>query len=507
MAVARPLIVASHSQPSLWGTAMPNGDDGAGTGEIIERPFENPHAGDPELGPAYAAGYREGAFGDHTLDNNPAGPPGPADDVFKKGFEDGLKRFEAYKKGFKRGITFGLQGTTTVTPSDTLGPPVLGPEHVADLRAAWLEGRDDGLRIAREVRDSIAEKAVETAHFDEPAGPIHSVSLGSAGRLYWQEWKGGRAIYLMQPSGEAFAVDAPIYKEYEELSGLLGNPIGDTKRLPDGRGTSNEFEMGTMYATATTGAHEVHGLIRARWLELGGPASDLGYPTSNELAERANGGRVNTFEHGDIFFWEDVGIEVVRGIQVRYRGQNCFAESDEITGEDETYVVASAIGPQQQAIVSTRTPIVDDVNAGGSFPALQVVYSGSPAGIGALAVTMMEHDTGNPDEYRDQIEAGVRAAMNGLAAAVAATGVGLTVSGIAVALANAGAGPIADAINDALDTGDDLIGTDVFPLRPKALIGLARADRQRERDVEFHLATRLLTGEGAYKAYFDVSFA
>ena len=479
---------------------MPNGDDGTGTSAGIERPFENPHADDPELGPAYAAGYREGAFGDHTLDNNPAGPPGPVEDVFKEGFEDGLKRFEAYKKGFKRGITIGLRGVF----SDPLPLPVLGTEHLDDLKAAWLEGRDDGWGIAREVRDGIEEKAMETAHFDESSGAIHSISLGSAGRLYSQEWKGGRAIYLKHPSGEAFAVDAPIYEEYEKLSGLLGHPTGDTKRLPDGRGRSNEFEKGTMYATATTGANEVHGLIRARWLELGGPASDLGYPTSNELAERADGGRVNTFEHGDIYFWDDVGIEVVRGIQVRYRGQNCFAESDEITGEDETYVVASAIGPKQQT--TTRTSIVDDVNAGGSFPALQVVYAGPPAGIGALAVTMMEHDTGNADEHRDQIEAGVRAAMNGLAAAVAATGVGLTVSGIALALANAGAGPIANAINNALDTGDDLIGTDVFPLAPKALIGLARANRQRERDVEFHLATRLLEGEGAYKAYFDVKF-
>jgi hypothetical protein len=480
---------------------MSNGDEGG----AVERPFENPHADDRELGPAYAAGYREGAFGDHTLDNNPAGPPGPVEDAFKEGLEAGMVRFEAYKKGFKRGITVGLQGAT----SDDIAPPPLGSAHQADLVAAWREGRDDGLRVARVVRDGIAEKALESEHFDGPSGPIHSVSIGGGERLYWQEYTGGRAIYLRRPSGVAFAVDAPIYEEYEKLSGLgglLGHPTGDTKRVPDGRGMLNEFEKGTMYATDTTGAHEVHGLIGKRWLELGGPASDLGYPTSNELAERADGGRVNTFEHGDIYFWGDVGVEVVGGIQVRYRGQNCFAESDELSGEDETYVVASAIGPQQQSIVSTRSAIFD-VNAGGSYPDARVVYSGPPAGIGALAVTMMEHDSGNPDEYRAQIEGGVRAAMTGLAGLVAATGVGLTVSGIALALANAGAGPIANAINDAIDSGDDLIGTDVFPLAPKAVIGLARANRQRERDVEFHLATQLLTGEGAYKAYFDVTFA
>lgn len=487
-------------QASQGAMAMPDDENGTGT-QLIERPFENPHANDPVLGPAYAEGYKEGAFGDHTLDDDPAGEPGPATDAFNEGFDDGIARFEAYKKGFKRGITVGLRGITV----DDFVPPPLGTEHVEDLKAAWLEGRADGLGVARIVRDGIEAKALETPDFDNPAGPIHSTGV-SGGRLYSQEFNGDRAIYFLHPSGQGFAIDAPIFAEYSELGGLgsfLGRPLTDTKRIPDGRGKITEFEKGTMYSTSATGAHEVHGLIGAKWKELGGPASDLGYPTSNEQVERADRGKVNTFEHGDIYLWDDLGLQVVRSIQVRYRGTNCFAESDELSGQDETYVVATTVGPNRDATVSVRSPIID-VDAGGSFPDALLVYQGTPAGIGALTVTMAEHDTGNPDEYRGQIEAGVRLAMNGLAAAVAATGVGLTVSGIALALANAGAGPIANAINDAIDSGDDTIGTAVFPLAPKALISLARAPLQRERDVEFHLATPLLTGEGAYKAYFDV---
>jgi hypothetical protein len=383
------------------------------------------------------------------------------------------------------------------------------PHPPGDRANAWAEGRQDGLRTAQVVRDDIAAKALETSHFDEPVGPIH----GSG--WYWQEWNGGRAIYLQRPADNelppdaAFAMDAPIHAEYERLGGiggLLGRPIGDTKSVPDGTGMFNEFQNGTMYASETTGAHEVHGLIRQHWLERGGPQSDLGYPTSNELIERADNGKVNTFERGDVYFWPDTGIVEVRGIQIRYRGQNCFGESDELSAEDETYIVASAVGPKEEAILSTRTAIAD-VNAGGSYPDFQVLYSGPPAGIGALAVTMMENDEGNPDEYRAQIEGGVRLAMNGLAGLIAATGVGLPVSAIALTLANAGAGPIADAINRAIGSGDDLIGTDVFPLAPKSLITLAQADVQRERDVEFNLATRLLSADGgSYKAYFDVDF-
>jgi hypothetical protein len=325
--------------------------------------------------------------------------------------------------------------------------------------------------------------------------------------LFWQEWRGERAIYLERPADVAIAIDAPIYAEYQNLGGLdgfLGRAKEDTRRVPDGRGRVQEFEGATMYAaTGVTGAHEVHGLIRKRWLELGGPPSYLGYPTSNELAELADGGRVNTFEHGDIYFWPDLGVVDLRGVQIRYRGLNCFAESDELSSSDEPYVIASPVGPQREAIESIALPVVS-ADAGGSYPDLRVLYAGPAAGIGALAVTMMENDEGNPDEYRGQVQAGVRVAMNIAAGAIAATGVGLPVSAIALFVLNAGAGPIADAINRTIGSGDDMIGTDVFPLAPKSLIALARADLQQERNVQFNLATQLLTGEGAYKAYFDV---
>ncbi|OXM68464.1 LGFP repeat-containing protein [Amycolatopsis vastitatis] len=464
--------------------------------------FDNPHADDPDLAEAYEAGYREAAFGTHDADKPSPFPAGPQSDAWKEGFVAGARRFRAYQKGYARGITQGLQHEGTIDPMPNPHPP-------GDLANAWGEGQQDGLLTARVVRDDIATKALEIAHFDQPAGPIH----GSG--WYWQEWNGGRAIYVQRPADHelppdaVFAVDAPIHAEYQRLGGvggLLGRPVGDTENVPDGRGTVSEFQNGTMYATEATGAREVHGLIRQHWLERGGPRSDLGYPTSNELDERADHGKVNTFERGDLYFWPDTGVVEVAGIQVRYRGQNCFGESDEISAEDETYIVASTVGPTQETIKSTTTSIAD-VNGGGSYPDFLVLYSGAPAGIGALAVTMMEHDAGNPDQYRTQIEGGVRLALNGLAGAIAATGVGLPVSGIALALANAGAGPIANAINSAIGSGDDLIGTDVFPLAPKSLIELARAELQRERDVEFNLATKLLSADGgSYKAYFDVDF-
>ena len=44
-----------------------------------------------------------------------------------------------------------------------------------------------------------------------------------------------------------------------------------------------EYEHGTVYWSERTGAHEVHGEIAARWHEVGGEASFLGLPTTDEL--------------------------------------------------------------------------------------------------------------------------------------------------------------------------------------------------------------------------------
>ena len=79
---------------------------------------------------------------------------------------------------------------------------------------------------------------------------------------------------------------------------VLGYPITDELRTPDGVGRYNVFEHGSIYWTEATGAHEVLGMIRDKWKELGWEAGALGYPTSGEYA--VPGGRKSDFQHGSI---------------------------------------------------------------------------------------------------------------------------------------------------------------------------------------------------------------
>lgn len=64
---------------------------------------------------------------------------------------------------------------------------------------------------------------------------------------------------------------------------------------------------------------------------------------------------------------------------------------------------------------------------------------------------------------------------------------------------------ITDAVNELLGTEDDLIGTVGLALSPTDMTRLARAERQNFHNIQAHLESPLISGDGAsYKAYFDV---
>ena len=85
----------------------------------------------------------------------------------------------------------------------------------------------------------------------------------------------------------AFEVHGEIGVHYRVLGGsgsVLGYPTTDETGTPDGVGRYNHFQAGSIYWTPSTGAHEVHGLIRALWAAGGWERNAaLGYPITDEL--------------------------------------------------------------------------------------------------------------------------------------------------------------------------------------------------------------------------------
>ena len=98
-----------------------------------------------------------------------------------------------------------------------------------------------------------------------------------------------------------------ITDKYDEINAVripkIGSTKGDEKPSPDG-GLFQEYVTGeSIYWHSLTGAHLIYGLIKTKYLSLGGPGGGLGYPTNDESdAGSGKGSRYNSFQNGTIIW-------------------------------------------------------------------------------------------------------------------------------------------------------------------------------------------------------------
>lgn len=273
---------------------------------------------------------------------------------------------------------------------------------------------------------------------------------------------------------------ADFWKPFVDAAARLGGAPGrmlDPSKLPEsaGRGKRVRFQDGSIYLRPDGGTAWVHGAIGARYDQLGGAEGWLGLPLTDE-SDFSEGGRVNVFEHGGIYFWPDTGAIDLNEVSIAYSGLLCFGETDTdgdtTPGADEPYVlfgVAEPGGPQ----TSTRSQVYDDVDAGESRPDRLELFRGQPRGL-VVGVTLMEHDFGNPDQFRPQVEEFVTAAsseLSKLLLKVPTVGPVLAVGAGAVLVALKST--ITDFLNGILGTGDDDLGGHVFALSARDVVLLA----------------------------------
>ncbi len=94
-------------------------------------------------------------------------------------------------------------------------------------------------------------------------------------------------------------------------SGFLGWPRTDESKTPVRAGAFNHFAGGSVYWSPGTGAHEVHGDIRAKWSSAGSEDSSVGFPVTDE--NRISGGAFQEFETGSIYWSPSSGPHIVLG--------------------------------------------------------------------------------------------------------------------------------------------------------------------------------------------------
>jgi hypothetical protein len=131
------------------------------------------------------------------------------------------------------------------------------------------------------------------------------------GRYNHFSGSGGSSIYWSASTG-AHEVHGGIRTEWAALGwekGLLGYPTTDQKATPDRIGRYNHFSGSggaSIYWSSSTGAHEVHGAIRTRWAALGWEKGRLGYPISDEYA--VTGGLASNFRGGRLVWNARTGV-------------------------------------------------------------------------------------------------------------------------------------------------------------------------------------------------------
>lgn len=133
-----------------------------------------------------------------------------------------------------------------------------------------------------------------------------------------QQFQKGWAYW--NPSNGAFLASGAIGNSYRQrggTSGGLGFPVA-TERAESGGGSSQRFQGGWLYWSNSTGTHQIGGAVGERYRAMGGPASGLSYPATDEGAT-AGSGSSQRFAGGSLYWSGATGVQQASGaIGTRY---------------------------------------------------------------------------------------------------------------------------------------------------------------------------------------------
>ncbi|OYO24442.1 hypothetical protein CGZ93_03350 [Enemella dayhoffiae] len=151
-----------------------------------------------------------------------------------------------------------------------------------------------------------------------------------------------RGLTYFSPASGAHGVRGAIFNKFAELGyerSALGYPLARENCGMKDEGCYQTFQGGLIYWSPATGAHVLKGAIFDKFGALGWERSFLGYPTSDEICGLRDGGCVQRFQGGLLYWSPAAGPHFVRGlIQQRYAamgwetGAFGFPVTDEVCG-------------------------------------------------------------------------------------------------------------------------------------------------------------------------------
>ncbi len=170
-------------------------------------------------------------------------------------------------------------------------------------------------------------------------------------------------MYLKAGTSKAFEVHGGILARYLATGGAAtwGFPVSSEQDLKSGTaviGRVSEFERCTFYWKSGIGAFEVHGSIRDKYRDTGGPGGDLGFPTSDEadISGASAPARYNTFQHGSICWFGSLAeTYVCLAFDINLGRVDTKESEGWLRGENDVYMHAT-IEDNGQVILAERIP-------------------------------------------------------------------------------------------------------------------------------------------------------
>ncbi len=174
---------------------------------------------------------------------------------------------------------------------------------------------------------------------DELPVPRGRVQHFRGGSVYWSPRTGAHDVH-----GEIRAA----YERAGASASPLGLPVTDELRTPGAAvGAYNHFEDGSVYWSPPTGAHVVRGAIRQAWAEQGWEAGALGFPASDEFAT-ATGAR-SDFAGGSLLFTAATGAVHRTAAQAPFRASVAAVSAVRL---GSTYRAGCPVAPADLRLVS-----------------------------------------------------------------------------------------------------------------------------------------------------------
>jgi len=199
--------------------------------------------------------------------------------------------------GFSNIARFGSGRISTLTVTGTKGSIVLKGYELRS--AAGLDSSLVWINQNRQITGVI--RTVYDADRCAPGYPTSAVVVVT-GQGRYQAFINGN-IYSQTGGTTLYLVAGNILEKYVALGGVgsvLGWPTDPVTQIPGIPGaTRADFVNGRIFDAAWTGTYESHGIVYAKYLDVGAAQGSLGLPTSDVQSPDSDT-RVQTYEHGTI---------------------------------------------------------------------------------------------------------------------------------------------------------------------------------------------------------------